>query len=87
MLLRFDSAVESANGLDYRRAALVWDDDANEAREIAERLQAGTIYVNHHGTIAPHIPFRSVKGPGIGVERGIEDLEACTDVKVYNIAK
>jgi len=82
-----DSAVESANGLDYGLAASVWGNDANEAREIAERLQAGTVYVNHHGAIAPHIPFGGVKGSGIGVEFGVEGLEACTDVKVYNIAR
>ena len=82
-----DDAVERANGLEYGLAASVWSDDATNARKVSDKIQAGTVYINHHGAIAPHIPFGGVKGSGIGVEFGVEGLEACTNVKVYNIAR
>lgn len=82
-----DDAIARANGLDYGLAASVWGNDPNEARRVAERINAGTVYINQHGAIAPHIPFGGVKGSGIGVEFGVEGLEACTDVKVYNMLR
>jgi acyl-CoA reductase-like NAD-dependent aldehyde dehydrogenase len=80
-------AIESANKLDYGLAASVWSDDIAEAQTVATRIEAGTVYINNHGSIAPHVPFGGVKGSGVGVEFGVEGLEACTNIKIYNIAK
>jgi len=81
-----EDAINNANGLDFGLAASVWG-ESEQARKIANRLEAGTVYINQHGAIAPHIPFGGIKGSGIGVEFGQEGLAACTNVKVYNMAR
>ena len=82
-----DDAIAQANGLDFGLAASVWSSDLDAARNVAAQIEAGTVYINKHGEVAPHIPFGGVKGSGIGVEFGQEGLEANTDIKIYNIAK
>jgi phenylacetaldehyde dehydrogenase len=79
-------AIAQANGLDFGLAASVWSQDAEKARSVAARLEAGTVYINKHGEVAPHVPFGGIKSSGFGVEFGIEGLEACTNIKIYNIA-
>lgn len=81
-----DDAIAQANGLEFGLAASVWSKDADKARAIASQLEAGTVYINKHGEVAPHIPFGGTKSSGFGVEFGLEGLEACTNIKIYNIA-
>ncbi len=81
-----DDAIAQANGLDFGLAASVWSSDADKARAVAAQLEAGTVYINKHGEVAPHVPFGGIKSSGFGVEFGIEGLEACTNIKIYNIA-
>jgi acyl-CoA reductase-like NAD-dependent aldehyde dehydrogenase len=82
-----DDAIAQANGLDFGLAASVWSSDPIKAGAVARQLEAGTVYTNKHGEIAPHIPFGGIKSSGVGVEFGIEGLEACTNIKIYNVAK
>ena len=89
-IIRFtdvDEAIRQANSLKVDLAASVWSKDAERAREIAERLVAGTVYTNKHGEVAPHIPFGGARYSSMGVEFGIEGLKSCANIKVYNIAK
>lgn len=81
-----DDAIAQANGLEFGLAASVWSKDADKARAVAAQLEAGTVYINKHGEVAPHVPFGGIKSSGFGVEFGIEGLEACTNIKIYNIA-
>jgi acyl-CoA reductase-like NAD-dependent aldehyde dehydrogenase len=82
-----EEAIVQANGLDVGLGASVWASDPEAARKVADRIEAGTVYINQHGQIAPHVPFGGIKGSGIGVEFGQEGLEANTDIKIYNMAK
>lgn len=82
-----DDAITQANALDFGLAASVWGSDVDKANEVARRLEAGTVYINKHGEVAPHVPFGGIKSSGFGVEFGAEGLEACTNIKIYNIAK
>lgn len=79
-----DDVVTRANGLKFGLAASVWSPDIDKARTIARRLEAGTVYINKHADIAPHVPFGGAKCSGIGVEFGEEGLEAYTNIKIYN---
>ena len=81
-----DDAITSANRLDYGLCASVWSSDSQKARQVAEQLDAGTVYINKHADIAPHVPFGGVKRSGIGVEFGEAGMEAYTNIKVYNAA-
>ena len=81
-----DDAVQRANGLDFGLDASVWGTNREQTRRIAAQLEAGTVYVNKHADIAPHVPFGGIKCSGIGVEFGEEGLAAYTSIKVINAA-
>jgi acyl-CoA reductase-like NAD-dependent aldehyde dehydrogenase len=81
-----DEAVDRANGLEYGLDASVWGTDPEQTEAVAARLEAGTVWVNKHAEIAPHVPFGGIKCSGIGVEFGEEGLAAYTSIKVINRA-
>lgn len=72
-----EEAVEWANGLDVGLGASVWSSSPQRAREVALRLDAGTVWVNEHGAIDPRVPFGGAKASGYGVEFGREGLLEC----------
>ena len=77
-----DEAVRMANRLDVGLGASVWGSDPDRAREVAARLQAGTVWINKHGAVDPRMPFGGIKGSGFGVEFGVEGLKALGVPKV-----
>ncbi|NUT70336.1 aldehyde dehydrogenase family protein [Pseudarthrobacter sp. C4D7] len=79
-----DEAVEKANGLDVGLGASVWSPDLQAARDVAARLQAGTVWINRHGAVDPRIPFGGAKQSGYGVEFGVEGLKALGVPQVIN---
>lgn len=82
-----DDAVASANRLDVGLGASVWGRDLDRAREVASRIQAGTVWINQHGMIHPMVPFGGTKGSGWGVEFGVDGLKAVTQPQVISIKK
>jgi acyl-CoA reductase-like NAD-dependent aldehyde dehydrogenase len=81
-----DAAVASANALEYGLDASVWGMDTEQTSRIAAQLEAGTVWVNKHAEIAPHVPFGGIKCSGLGVEFGEEGLAAYTSIKVIHRA-
>jgi acyl-CoA reductase-like NAD-dependent aldehyde dehydrogenase len=81
-----DDAIERANRGVFGLAASVWGSDRGQLNAVAARLEAGTVYINKHADIAPHVPFGGIKCSGIGREFGEEGLEAYTSIKVINAA-
>ncbi|MFF1573614.1 aldehyde dehydrogenase family protein [Leifsonia sp. NPDC058292] len=78
-----DEAVASANRLDVGLGGSVWG-DRDEARAVAARLQAGTVWINSHGGVHPMIPFGGVKGSGYGLEFGVEGLKSVAVPQIIN---
>lgn len=81
-----DDAIASANRLDVGLGASVWSSDPVAARQVAERLQAGTVWINSHGGVHPMVPFGGVKGSGYGLEFGIEGLKSVAVPQVVSLA-
>lgn len=79
-----DEAVEKANALDVGLGASVWSSDLAAAREVAGRIQAGTVWINKHGAVDPRIPFGGAKQSGYGLEFGVEGLKALGVPQVIN---
>jgi phenylacetaldehyde dehydrogenase len=79
-----DEAVEMANALDVGLGASVWSSDLPAAREVAARIQAGSVWINKHGTVDPRIPFGGAKQSGYGLEFGVEGLKALGIPQVIN---
>ena len=70
-----DEAVEMANSLDVGLGSSVWSANRERALSVAERLHAGTTWINNHGAVDPRIPFGGVGHSGYGVEFGVEGLK------------
>ncbi len=79
-----DEAVAQANALDVGLGASVWSRNLAEARNVAARLQAGTVWINKHGVVDPRIPFGGAKQSGYGLEFGVEGLKALGVPQVIN---
>lgn len=78
-----DEAIASANGLDVGLGASVWG-EREEARRVAARIQAGTVWINSHGGVHPMIPFGGHKSSGYGLEFGVEGLKSVAVPQVIN---
>ena len=79
-----DEAVEMANALDVGLGASVWSPNPEEARHVAARLQAGTVWINKHGAVDPRIPFGGAKQSGYGLEFGTEGLKHLGTPQIIN---
>ncbi|RAX43790.1 aldehyde dehydrogenase [Arthrobacter sp. AQ5-06] len=79
-----DEAVAKANGLDAGLGASVWSSNPAEARKVAARIQAGTVWINSHGGVHPMVPFGGVKQSGYGLEFGVEGLKSLGVPQVIN---
>ena len=79
-----DEAVAMANAFDVGLGASVWSANLPAAREVAARLEAGTVWINKHGAVDPRIPFGGAKQSGYGLEFGAEGLKALGVPQVIN---
>jgi acyl-CoA reductase-like NAD-dependent aldehyde dehydrogenase len=66
-----DEAIRLANDTPYGLAANVWcGDDLTEGRRVAERVRAGTVWINGGGAMRPDAPFGGYGKSGVGRELG-----------------
>lgn len=63
-----EEAIALANGSQYGLGAAVFGSDVERARAVADRLEAGMVFVNHPTASEPSLPFGGVKGSGFGRE-------------------
>lgn len=87
-LLKFkdvDEVIARANDTEYGLAASVWSSDIEAARRIAERIEAGTVWINEVHTFSPHVAFGGRKQSGIGIENALEGLAEYTSVQTLAI--
>ena len=82
-----DEVVDDANDTDFGLAASVWGPNREEAIAVANRLDAGTVWVNEIHIHGIDIPFGGHKQSGMGVENGREGLEEFTNTKTYMFKK
>ncbi|MFE0002708.1 aldehyde dehydrogenase family protein [[Kitasatospora] papulosa] len=65
-----DEAVEAANSTGFGLGGSVWGTDLDRAEAIADRLECGTAWINHHAELSLAQPFAGVKESGVGVAGG-----------------
>jgi acyl-CoA reductase-like NAD-dependent aldehyde dehydrogenase len=81
-LLKFKEigdVVARANDTEYGLAGSVWSKDEAKAREIAEQLECGTVWINEIHSFSPHVAFGGHKQSGIGLENALEGLSEYTN--------
>jgi acyl-CoA reductase-like NAD-dependent aldehyde dehydrogenase len=82
-----DEAIRRANNTSYGLGASVWSSNLERAHDVASKLEAGTVWINKHLDMAPHIPFGGAKTSGLGVEFAEEGLAEFTQLQVINMAR
>jgi acyl-CoA reductase-like NAD-dependent aldehyde dehydrogenase len=80
-------AVRRANASMYGLGGSIWAKDSEKAWALAESMEPGSVWVNKHADIQPHLPFGGAKFSGIGSELGEEGLKEFTQVQVLNMAR
>lgn len=63
-----EEAVRLANDTRYGLGAYVFDADVEHARAVADRIEAGMVYINSCFADSPGLPFGGVKNSGFGRE-------------------
>jgi len=76
-----DQVVAAANQSEFGLAAAVWTRDISKAHRIAEKLRAGTVWINCYNVADAALPFGGYKQSGWGREMGHEVIEMYTEVK------
>jgi aminomuconate-semialdehyde/2-hydroxymuconate-6-semialdehyde dehydrogenase len=76
-----DEAVALANASTYGLSASVWTQNLARAHRVADRIEAGTVWVNCWMVRDLRVPFGGVKGSGVGREGGEDSLHFFTEPK------
>jgi len=89
-VIRFSDAEDAlarANASPWGLGGSVWSGDRDTAYDLADRMEAGTVWINKHLDFGPNIPFGGAKQSGIGVEFAEEGLAEFTQIRVINEAR
>jgi succinate-semialdehyde dehydrogenase/glutarate-semialdehyde dehydrogenase len=81
-----DEAVEVANGTPFGLGSYVFTTDAAQAERIADRIEAGMVYVNVVLADEPALPFGGVKRSGTGREMGLLAADEFVNKKLIRIS-
>jgi aminomuconate-semialdehyde/2-hydroxymuconate-6-semialdehyde dehydrogenase len=76
-----EEALEKANATVYGLASTVWTEHLSKAHRVAEKLEAGIVWVNCWLERDLRTPFGGVKNSGMGREGGFEAMQFFTEPK------
>ncbi|HET7627362.1 MAG TPA: aldehyde dehydrogenase family protein [Bacillales bacterium] len=76
-----DEVIRRANDTEYGLAAGLWTENVRNAHYVANRLRAGTVWVNAYNVFDAASPFGGFKQSGFGREMGSYALNNYTEVK------
>jgi succinate-semialdehyde dehydrogenase/glutarate-semialdehyde dehydrogenase len=79
-------AVRIANGTGFGLGSYLFTTDPEQANRVADRLEAGMVYVNLVLADSPELPFGGVKRSGIGRELGFLGADEFVNKKLVRTA-
>jgi acyl-CoA reductase-like NAD-dependent aldehyde dehydrogenase len=80
-----DEAIQIANDTEYGLSAGVWSTDNQRALDVADQLEAGTVWVNDWHMVNAAYPFGGYKQSGLGRELGPHALDEYTEEKFVHL--
>jgi len=76
-----DEVIDRINDSYYGLDAGVFTRDTDKALYFAQAVRTGNVWINHHISITPQIPFGGYKQSGVGREAGKDGLYEFTEIK------
>lgn len=76
-----EDIITVANGTNYALGASLWTNEFSQAHRVADKINAGIVWVNGHHLNDPSSPWGGFDESGIGKENGTEAYESYTKVK------
>ena len=80
-----EEALARANRLPQALSAYAFTNDARIQAALRDELSAGTVSINHWQASWPETPFGGRGASGLGVEGGVEGLQAFQQVKFVSV--
>lgn len=81
-----DAAVELANDTSFGLGSYVFTTDAEQAQRVADRIEAGMVYVNLVLADSPELPFGGIKRSGTARELGYLAADEFVNKKLIRVA-
>jgi succinate-semialdehyde dehydrogenase/glutarate-semialdehyde dehydrogenase len=81
-----EEAIALANDTPFGLGSYVFTSDADQAARVADRLEAGMVFVNGVGLEAAELPFGGIKRSGFGRELGTLGIEEFVNKKMIRTA-
>ena len=76
-----EEVIRVANDTVYGLAAGIWSRDVSKAMRVADRIEAGTVYINNYFNAATQSPVGGFKQSGYGRENGFEGMRCFMQTK------
>ena len=80
-----EQAIRIANDTEYGLSAGAWSTDTQLALDVADQLEAGTVWVNDWHMVSAAYPFGGFKQSGLGRELGPHALDEYTEEKFIHV--
>ncbi len=80
-----DEAIEIANGTPFGLGSYIFTTDEEQAARVADKIDAGMVYVNVVLADSPELPFGGVKRSGTGREMGLLAADEFVNKKLIRV--
>jgi succinate-semialdehyde dehydrogenase/glutarate-semialdehyde dehydrogenase len=82
-----EDAVRLANDTEYGLGANLWTTDTTRAKQLARRIEAGSVFINGMVASDPRLPFGGIKRSGYGRELGVFGIREFTNIQTIVVGQ